>query len=115
MIALAVIAFWAVAAGAAVNILQLPISLPDTLRSVCCGVNGKQLASGIIFAILIFKALYVITLPAMQTYRDIIQTLKCGFHVHAHIGINIFGNIKTFAHYFLLLYDFVTKIILPII
>jgi hypothetical protein len=58
MIALAVIAFWAVAAGAAVNILQLPISLPDTLRSVCCGVNGKQLASGIIFAILIFKALY---------------------------------------------------------
>ena len=58
MIALAVIAFWAVAAGAAVNILQLPISLPDTLRSVCCGVDGKQLASGIIFAILIFKALY---------------------------------------------------------
>ena len=57
VIALGVIAFWAVAAGAAVNIFQLPFTLPETLNNVCCSVDYRKLFSGIIFALLMINAL----------------------------------------------------------
>ena len=58
VIALAVIAFWAVLAGVAVNCLHLPFVLPETLKSACCSVNYRNLVCGGLFGILMLKALW---------------------------------------------------------
>ena len=58
VISLAVVAFWAIAAGVVVNVFQLPFTLPADLGKTCCAVDCKKLVCGIILGLLILKALW---------------------------------------------------------